>query len=178
MSETPSGPTDQTAPWRQRAGLAPEAELTADLFLRSLSPPVSVHDTQVEFIDRLSELSAAGRLNDLRVSVWGDRLCLCETCAETGAGRAALDRVEEFEGWIDGFEADASLPFEQRVVSSEYAGSAQEVLVPPFVLLALYTDGDLVAVFPHSAAGERYSVGDALDSIDGLLTDHAPTSGH
>jgi hypothetical protein len=155
-----------TAAWREGATLGAGPELTADVYLRSLSPAAGVHDGQTARIERLSALSTAGRLGDVRVSVWGDRICLCETCAETGAGRAALDRVEEFERWADEVEPTVTLPFDRRTVRSSYTDSAQEVLVPPVVLLALYDRETLLGVFPHAADGRQVSVEDALVAIE------------
>lgn len=120
-----AGGTD-TRSWRERVARTPPAELTADIYLRSLSPPAGVHDGQVALVERLSALSSAGRLSDLRVSVWGELFCLCDTCAGASAGRAALERVEEFQRWADGYGAETSLPFERRDVHSNFAPSARE----------------------------------------------------
>ena len=155
-----------TTAWREEATLGPETELTADVYLRSLSPPAGVHDGQTARIERLSELAAAGRLGDVRVSVWGDRVCLCETCAGTGAGRAALDRVAEFERWADDLDAAVSLPFDRHTIRSSYTDSTQEVLVPPVMLLALYDRESVVGVFPHAAGGREAPVEDAIAAIE------------
>jgi hypothetical protein len=147
--------------------------LTADIYLRSLSPPAGVHDGQVALVERLSALSSAGRLSDLRVSVWGERFCLCDTCAGTSAGRAALERVEEFQRWADRYGAETSLPFERRDVHSNFAPSAREsheALVPPRVLLALYGGESLLGVFPHIAGEDSVSVRDGIDAIEAATT--------
>lgn len=163
-----------TAAWREDATLGPTSELTADVYLRSLSPPAGVHEGQTARIERLSTLSAAGRLGEVRVSVWGDRICLCETCTGTGAGRAALDRVEEFERWAEEADPAVTLPFERRVVRSRYTDSEQEVLVPPVMLLALYGGESLVGVFPHTAAGGQVPVEDAIAAIEAAGTSDPP----
>lgn len=166
-----------TAAWRARATLGPASELTADVYLRSLSPPAGVHDGQVARIERLSALSASGRLEEVRVSVWGARICLCETCTGTGAGRAALDRVEEFERWAESIDPPATLPFDRRVIRSNYTDSTQEVLVPPVVLLALYDRESLVGVFPHAAGDRQVPVEDAIAAIETAgASDPAPAS--
>lgn len=171
---TPVRGTDNTA-WRDEVSAVSPSELTADVYLRSLSPPVGVHDGQVAQIDRLSALSAADSLGALRVSVWGERLCTCDTCAGTGAGQAALDRVEQFERWAERADAPVTLPFERRVVRSGYTSSTQKVLIPPRVLLAVYDRTSLLGVFPHAAGDTQVSVRDAIGAIEAAVaTDRGP----
>lgn len=166
-----------TAVWQESATLGPASELTADVYLRSLSPPAGVHDGQAARIERLTTLSAAGRLENVRVSVWGNRICLCETCAGTGPGRAALDRVEEFERWAEDLDPAVTLPFDHRKVRSDYTDSTQDVLVLPVLLLALYDRDSLLGVFPHATDDRQVPVEDALAAIETAETsDPTPAS--
>jgi hypothetical protein len=141
---------------------------SVDVYLRSLSPPAGTHDRQAEIIDRLSELSSSDRLDSVSVSVWGERVCLCEVCAGTGSGRAALDRLGEFQNWVETVEG-GELPFEHRTIRSEYTHTEQGVIVPPCVTMAVYSGDTLVGVFPHSESGETRTVTDALEALEAAL---------
>jgi hypothetical protein len=143
--------------------------LSVDLYLRSLSPPAGTHAGQQSRLERLSELYEAGNLGTLRVSVWGDQLCLCESCASTRAGRRMLDTVEKFEAWAAQADGEVALPLDRRRVQSAYAETDRETLSVPQFLMAVYAGPSLVAVFPHTAGNTSYSVTDGIMALSQSL---------
>jgi len=152
--------------WVRNPSIPADVGVRVDAFVRSLVPPSGAHETQAEIIERLSALGAFGVVEDSTVSIWGRRLCECETCAGTRAGRAVLDRLWEFETWEREQDADVELPFDRREVHSEFTGSVHEVVVPPRVLLAVYGDSTLLGVFPCEVEGEVYTARDGLVALD------------
>jgi hypothetical protein len=168
MAEKSEGQGERGSQGAEVGMTGPVDSPSVDLYLRSLSPPAGTHDQQAEVIDRLSELSSSDRLDGLSVSVWGERVCLCEVCAGTGSGRAVLDRLEEFRSWAGTVE-EAELPFEHRTIRSEYTRTEQGVIVPPCVTMAVYSGDTLVGVFPHSVSDETRTVSDALEALEAAL---------
>lgn len=147
----------------------PVTDLTVDVYLRSLSPPFGAHAAQRSCLETLTGLYEEGKLAGLRVSVWGDRLCLCESCTSTRTARAILDAVETFEEWASDATRDVELPLDRRDIRSTYAGDDREVLSLPGILLAVYADTSLIAVFPHTDSDATYSVSDGVEAVTRLL---------
>lgn len=147
------------------------------VFVRSMLPPLGAKRTQEALIRELHDLEAEGRLNEVSVTVTGDRLCLCETCSGTDAGAALLDRVRELDGWGREFDASASRFFETREIDSSVAGETARALVPPRVAVALYCDGALAGVFPCEMGASTVTTEDFLASLDRFCDAGSASSG-
>jgi hypothetical protein len=78
--------------------------------------------------------------------------------------REAIERFEEFERWADRQGASVRPPFEVRSGKS-LTGEYRERLVTPLICLALYDQGHLLGVYPHSADEETYNVEDAIATV-------------
>jgi hypothetical protein len=161
-----SAVTHRTATlWDRELILPGDADLTVDVYVRSLSPSNGTHAGRVEFVEELERLEAERVIRDATVSIWGDRICRCETCSATGAGRAALERLREFEAWSEDVDADVSLPFERRSISSEFVDRTLECVVPPHITVAVYGGSSLVGVFPCEVDDDDYTVRDAVVAL-------------
>ncbi|WP_436910118.1 HTH domain-containing protein [Halosimplex marinum] len=141
-------------------------ERRVEVFVRSMLPPLGVKSRQEALIARLDKLTGESALDAVSVTVTGNRLCLCDTCSGTDAGGDLLDRITEFDGWGDEYDATASPFFETRELDSAIAGETARALVPPRVCTALYCDGALAGVFPCRIGGREYAVADFLDALD------------
>lgn len=143
-----------------------ETDVTVEVFVRSLAAPAGVHDEQIAVLERLKGLEDRGRLAGWNVTIWGERLCECEICEATAAGRTIRDRMREFRDWTERAGGEVSLPFERREIESEFAGTVVEGIVPPRVTLALYAEDRLLRVYPYTEDGTTHNVSDALDRLD------------
>jgi len=143
-------------------------ERRVEVFVRSMLPPLGVKSTQEALIARLDELAADSSLDAVSVTVTGNRLCLCETCAGTDAERSLLDRIAELDEWGDDHDATASPFFETRDLDSAMADETARALVPPRVTAALYCDDTLAGVFPCRIDGQECAVRDFADALDRL----------
>lgn len=139
-----------------------------DVYVRSLLPPPGAKDAQTGVLASLQRASERTPVEDVTVNVWGERLCLCEACLGTDAGRAMLDTVREFERWGASYDASAESFFERTHQESAVTGGTYEGIVPPRVTAALYLDGSLAGVFPARFDGTPYSVGDLAATLPGL----------
>lgn len=144
-------------------------DVAVDVYLRSLSPPLGAHTAQQSCLETLSGLDEEGKLTSLQVSVWGDRICLCESCTSTRTARAMLDVVQSVEEWASHAARDVEVPLDRRDIRSTYTGDDREVLSLPQILLAVYADTSLIAIFPHTAPGATHSVSDGVRAVTRLV---------
>lgn len=129
-------------------------------------PPLGVKASQERLLSRLDELESDSRLDDVSVTVTGDRLCLCETCTDTDAGSELVDRVRELAEWGDGRGASARQFFDRRTIDSGVTNETARALVPPRVSVALYCDDRLSGVFPCRMGGRSYAVDDFVEALE------------
>jgi len=161
---------DEFARWRAdtRRALATADTARIDLYVRSLLPPPGAKDAQTDVLAGLRGAIEGTPVEDVAVNVWGERLCLCEACLGTDAGRAMLNTVREFERWGAEYDASAEPFFERTHQESSVTGSTYEGIVPPRVTAALYLDSSLAGVFPARFDEQAYSVGDLSEVLVGL----------
>lgn len=154
--------------WRleTRALLRAATSARIDVYVRSLLPPPGAKDAQNETLARLREAVEAGPIADLSVHVWGERLCVCDSCLDTEAGRNWLDTVREFERWGDDYGAAVGSYFEHTSLTASLTGETYRGIVPPRLTAALYVDGSLQGVFPTRFESEAYTVRDFAETID------------
>lgn len=135
---------------------------TVELFVRSLTPQGT---DQESILERLDRMQAAGQIDDYSVTVWGDRIALDSTFAETAAGRQLLDRIDEFEQWAttEGVSLDGC--FETKQVDSMVLDSSTRERCLPVRVMAEYENGELRSVTPHVDGDETRTVSDRLDEL-------------
>lgn len=158
------------------------------VFVRSMLPPMGAKGPQEALIRGLQELETEGLIDEVSVTITGNRLCLCETCGRTDVGASLLDRVRELDGWGGEFDASVSRFFETRELDSSVAGETARALVPPRVAVALYCDGSLAGAFPcemgestattdhFATALDRFCEGVSSGGKDRLRVDSVPNS--
>lgn len=181
---TPREATDGFEQWRRgtREALRAATSARIDVYVRSLLPPPGAKEAQNETLARLREAVEAGPVTDLSVHVWGERLCVCETCLGTEAGREYLETVREFERWGDSYGATVGSYFEHTSLTASVTGETYRGIVPPRLTVALYVDGSLQGVFPTRFEDSAYTVRDFAAVVDWiarpeLVTDAAEPSG-
>lgn len=119
-----------------------------------LLEPVDAH------VETLRACEREGVVDGLLLRSWPEAVRLD---IDTPHGEV-LKRFEEFERWADRHGVSVRPPFEVRTGVS-LTGERRERLVTPLVCLALYDEGRLLGVYPHSADGETYTVGDAIATV-------------
>jgi len=137
-----------------------------DVFVRSLLPPLGSKASQEALIQRLDDLTGEGILDDISVTVTGNRLCLCETCAETDAGTHLLDSLDELDGWGREFDASVTPFFETRELDSSLTDETARALVPPRITVVLYCDESIAGVFPCEMGESTFATEDLVAALD------------
>ena len=131
-------------------------DVTAACYVRApmLLEPVDAH------VETLRACEREGVLDGLVLRSWPEAVRLD---ADT-PHREVVERFEEFERWADRQGVSVRPPFEVRTGVS-LTGERRERLVTPLVCLALYDEGRLLGVYPHSADGETYTIEDAIATV-------------
>lgn len=124
-------------------------------------------DRQIETLQRCA---ADGYVETLLVRTWPATLSVTDSPPNS----EALATFERFRAWADRAGVSICPPFEQVTRTSTITGEHQELLRTPRLCLAVYADGQLTAVYPHSDGAHTHSVTDVIDT---LRTSEGPARG-
>ncbi|QPV62967.1 hypothetical protein I7X12_20020 [Halosimplex litoreum] len=121
--------------------------------------------------DRLRALEAAEQIDYFEV-----RTCPKRIRSEAPDAVAARDRYLSFAQWARDRGVRLRPFFATRECYAADTGELCDWLVFPAITLAVYDEGDLVAVYPHADGEEYRSVADGLSALAGgsgdLVGDH------
>lgn len=114
-----------------------QTSFRAELWLREHSP--GRHDRQQAALTQFHDLAQnGGHLDALSVHTWSKHIVPSEYSLETAT--AALDTIHEFEAWTDQNGQNLQPSFQLCKQSSLATEITQEIIVPPILCLAVYTD--------------------------------------
>lgn len=172
---TDGGQTEEFQRWQNDTAraLASADGAHVDLYVRSMLPPPGAKDAQTDVLAGLWRAADGTPIDDVAVTVWGERICRCEACLRTQTGRAMLDTVREFEEWGESYDASATSFFERVRHESSLTGETYTGIVPPRVTAALYVEDSLSGVFPVRFGETAYSVTDFSHAISRLAAANA-----
>lgn len=126
----------------------------------SLSGPV---DSTLRSLDRLE---SEGVVDEFTVEAWPATVRL--DCPTNNAEVVSL--FEEFDAWADQWDVSIRPPFAIETRTSEITDDSRALLITPVQCLAVYVDGALAEVFPHTVdrAGDGgiYTVAEALTRLE------------
>ena len=128
-------------------------------------PPLGAKSGQESLLEALDQLVDDGAIDEVTVTITGNRLCLCDTCMKTGAESTLMDRFKELDEWGREHDASTSPFFETRTLDSSMAGETARALVPPRMSVALYCDEDLSGVFPCEMGEVTVSTADFVSTL-------------
>jgi hypothetical protein len=125
------------------------------LFVRG-DPEPGTEARKRHVLERLSELQESGRLTEFEVHVWTKRICPSGPLRETTFHRTVLDTLREFRNWAERTGRSVDCAFKQHETHSVITGEEYSTISLPMMCLAVYEDGALSGVYPHSTdAGVR-----------------------
>lgn len=114
----------------------------------------------------LERLEAENVLDEFTVGAWPAEVRLDDPRPHG----EVVDLFEAFDAWAEQWNVSIRPPFSVETRRSEIIGETRDVLITPIQCLAIYVNGVLVEVFPHSTArtdgGETYTVADALTLLE------------
>ncbi|RXK49019.1 HTH domain-containing protein [Halorientalis pallida] len=129
-----------------------------ELFARSSLPEVASRRRD-EVAGRLKQLAEDGYVGDVAIRTWNKKVPLSGDHDELG-------EYERFRDWADETGVALEPFFDTRSCYSMESGERGEWLVLPALCLAVYRDGDLDAVYPHSTNDGSRSVLDCIRAIE------------
>jgi hypothetical protein len=130
-----------------------------ELYARERLPsPVAGRRERIEA--RLAELSAEEGIASFDVRTWPKRI----PC-DGGADPEVRDRYLAFESWATREDARLTPFFGTRECYSMATGERGDWIVLPALCLAVYEDGSLEAVYPHTEGNTYRSVLSGIQSL-------------
>jgi hypothetical protein len=135
------------------------------LFLRA-DPEPGTEAAKQEAVNRLTELTRSGHIDDYEVHVWGKELRTDGPLASTDYQQRVLSHVREFQAWADRHGYTLNGAFDRRTVRSSLAGESFTVLSLPTLCLGVYEGNELTDVYPCHDGEEACSVTEYLKSFE------------
>lgn len=139
-----------------------DAKVRLDLFVRTLGAPIGTHGRQSALLDRVTTLDRRDAVEETRVTVWGDQVCVSSCCADNPAVESTRATIERFRKWAR-HTAGVSVSFDRHTVDSAITGDRYDVVDLPTVCLAVSVDSTLDGVLPATVGDERWTVGTYLE---------------
>ncbi len=129
-----------------------------DVYLRA-SAPRPARERQWVVIERAERLAAEGRVGDVTVRQWDDRIVIPDDRPES-ADTPAIEAFETFKFRAE--EIDHVIePFFQ-----EYERAGEREIVFPVICIAVYANEELRRIFPCIDANGANSVWDCLAALE------------
>lgn len=136
-----------------------------DLFLRA-EPQFGVETQKQAVIDRLTALEREGGIEEFQIYVWGREIRPTGPLEGTEYQRTVLDKLREFEEWLQQHSASADRLFKRREVDSEIVDETYTVISLPTMCLAIYDDNELSRVYPYYDDEGAHTVRECLDELE------------
>lgn len=157
-----SGTTSQSVSWWEEKvkSLVTEQNVTIDVFVRSLCPPVGAHSQQERIIEQLQRYEQENIVDDVSVQVLGEAICPGSCVARSAVGAELLEKIEAIQNWssVHGTET----VFQVREVNSSITDESYTKLVPPRLCLLVATQAEPELVFPHQVDGNNVCISEFL----------------
>ena len=143
----------------------PSTDITVVCHVRAplLFEPI---DRQIETVQACESEGAVG---SVLIRSWPDQV----TISEDSPNGEVLEVFDRFRRWADSRGVSIEPPFRRRTVTSPITDESKRILTTPVLCLALYRDGQLVGVYPHSADDETITTNEVIGS---LRTGEVPTT--
>lgn len=136
-----------------------EGAVQAALYARDELPPPAAAQVE-EMSDRLEVLVSNGTIDDYHRSTWVKRTPV-DDCADS-----LRDLYLSFTAWANEHDRTLVPFFQTRECYSADVGGHEDWLVLPAMCLAVYRDGELSAVYPHTDGSETRTVGDGVAALE------------
>lgn len=122
---------------------------TVRLFVRA-DPELGCERQKEAVVDRLETLETDGRISSYETYVWTKAIRLHGPLEGTAYYERVFDHVEAFEAWADEESVELNSGFKIEALDCEITDETYRVLSLPSICIAVYENGELCAVYPHS----------------------------
>lgn len=139
---------------------ASHPQVTLDCYVRATAAGRHVDDT----ISTVRTYDQEGLLTECTVEFWPDEIRLTADTEETDV----RTHYRQFQAWAESEGVSLEPAFARRERTTLVSDDSDTVLVLPLLCLAIYDDGELVSVAPHTDGTTPYTVMDALADIQSI----------
>lgn len=102
-----------------------------------------------------------GTVDDLVTRSWPENVVL----DSEGPHQEVIDRFERFERWADAHDVSIRPGFRVGTSASMVSEREKRVLVTPLLCLAVYSESQLLGIYPHSDGETTYTATDAIAAL-------------
>jgi hypothetical protein len=127
---------------------------------------MGVRERTESALEALGVLDRRDLVDGVDVTVWGNAVCPNGESADTATGQQILGQLAAFRAWGQRTDADATLPFDRKTVSSSITDERYEKIVLPELCLGVFCDGELELVLPCEVDEVSQGVLDFLSSFE------------
>lgn len=138
---------------------------TVTLFVRA-DPELGCERQKQAAIEQLETLAAEGRIAGYDVHVWTKAIRLRGPLEGTAYYRRVIEHIETFQQWADHEPVRLSPAFKLQTVDCEITDETYRVLSLPSICIAVYEDGELCAVYPHSTDETQRTASSCLNELE------------
>lgn len=140
---------------------------TVKLFVRA-DPELGCETRKQAVIEQLETLDAEGHIRTYEVNIWTKEIRTAGPLEDTPYYERVFGHFDAFQQWADDHEARLNAAFKIQSVDCEITGETYTVLSLPSLCLAVYEDGELCAVYPHSTDGQCRTISTCLDQLESV----------
>ncbi len=138
---------------------------TVTLFVRA-DPELGCERQKQVVIEQLETLDAEGRIAAYEIHIWTKAIRLRGPLEGTSYYQRVLEHVEAFQQWADDEPVRLNPAFKIQTVDCEITDETYRVLSLPSICIAVYKDGELCAVYPHSTDGTLRTASSCLNELE------------
>ncbi len=138
---------------------------TVKLFVRA-DPELGCERQKQAVLEQLKTFDAEGRIDSYEINVWTKEIRLRGPLEDTAYYQNIFDHIDAFQQWADTHGVRLNTAFKMQSVDCEITGETYRVLSLPSICLAVYEDGKLCAVYPHSTDDHNQTASSCLNELD------------
>lgn len=135
------------------------------LFVRA-DPELGCERQKQAVLEQLETLAAEDRVDSYEIHAWSKEIRIRGPLEGTGYYQNVFDHVKAFQRWADEASVQLNSAFKQQSVDCEITGETYRVLSLPSICIAVYEDGELCAVYPHSTEDGCRTAGSCLNELE------------
>ncbi len=122
---------------------------TVKLFVRA-DPELGCERQKQAVVETVETLADEDRIDSYEVHPWSKEIRIRGPLEGTAYYQNVFDHIEAFQQWADERSVRLNTAFKMQSVDCEITDETYRVLSLPSICIAVYEDGELCAVYPHS----------------------------
>ena len=138
---------------------------TVKLFVRA-DPELGCERQKQAALEKLETLDDDGRIDSYEIHAWTKEIRVRGPLEGTDYYENVFDHIEAFQQWADEESVRLNTAFKLQSVDCEITDETYRVLSLPSICIAVYEDGELCSVYPHSTDEGCRTAGSCLTELE------------